>query len=313
MNSKLKAARLSIISGVTLTVVKLITGLAMNSISVISEALHSGLDLIAALIAYISLCLSQQPADEMHLYGHGKFENMAAIIEAMLIAVAGAMIILQAIPRLMSNTEIYSLGLGAAVMGVSSIVNLAVSTFLLRVAKKTESPALAADGWHLRTDVYTSAGVLVGILLIRLTGLTVLDPLIAMGVALLIFKAAFDLIRESLGSIMDMRLSDTEVGQIRKVINQHAGQFVGFHSLRTRRAGSERHVDLHLVVPRRRPIGLVHRLCDQIEEDLSKIYTEIQVLIHTEPCQPENGDCNICTMNIKLECPEIRKSLYETE
>lgn len=300
MNDKLKVARLSVVSGVLLTVTKLIAGLNMNSISVISEAIHSGLDLVAALIAWTAVWLSGQPADERHHYGHGKFENIAAIIEALLIAGAGALIILQAVPKLKEDAEIHSLGLGAAVMGLSAAVNFVVSAIIMRTARKTESPALAADGWHLRTDVYTSFGVLSGIIAIRLTGLAILDPLIALGVSLLIFKAAFDLLRESLGSILDVRLSETEVRLIQEVIEQHAGQFVEFHNLRTRRAGSERYVDLHLVVPRRRPIGLVHELCEQIEEDMTKSFSAIQVLIHTEPCQPESGDCKVCTMKIRL-------------
>lgn len=326
MNDKLKVARLSVVSGIFLTVAKLIVGLSMNSISIISEAIHSALDLVAALIAWTAVWLSGQPADERHHYGHGKFENIAAIIEALLIAGAGALIILQAVQRLKEDAQIHSLGLGAMVMGLSAAVNFVVSSIIMRTARKTESPALAADAWHLRTDVYTSFGVLSGIIAIRLTGLTILDPLIAMGVTLLIFKAALDLLRESLGSILDARLPETEVRLIQKIIEQHAGQFVEFHNLRTRRAGSERHVDLHLVVPRRHSISLVHELCVQIEEDLAKSFSSIQVLIHTEPCRPESGDCEVCTMKIRLigdreqrkiepcdKCLESGRSPFETD
>lgn len=206
------------------------------------------------------------------------------------------MIIIKAIPRLTVDTQIHSLGLGAVVMGVAAAVNLAVSTILMRTAKKTESVALAADAWHLRTDVYTSAGVLAGLVTIRLTGLTIIDPLIALGVTLLIFKAAYDLLKDSIGSILDVRLSDQEEKLIRDVINQYSNQFVEFHNLRTRRAGPERHVDLHLVVPPNHPVSLVHDLCERIEEDLARSFLDIKVLIHTEPCIPEKDQCESCNM-----------------
>lgn len=297
--AKLRAARLSIIAGAVLTAGKLAVGLAMNSISVVSEAVHSGLDLLAAIIACAAVWIAGRPADEMHHYGHGKFENLAAIIEALLIIGAGVLIILQALPRLRGESEIHSPGLGAAVMGVSAAVNLAVSAILMRTAKKTDSPALAADAWHLRTDVYTSAGVFAGLLAIRLTGLTILDPLIALGVTLLIFKAAVDLLRESVGSMLDVRLPEAEEKIIREVLTGYAGEFVGFHNLRTRRAGAERHVDLHLVVPRGRPISLVHDLCERIEKSLEKELAGVQVLIHPEPCRPAGEDCQVCSLCIK--------------
>ncbi len=267
----------------------------MNSISVISEAIHSGFDLLAALIAYISISISGQPADEKHLYGHGKFENVAAIIEALLIVGAGIFIIHQAIYRLTHPTSIQALDLGLAVMGGSAVANLFVSRVLLQTAKKTDSPALAADGWHLLTDVYTSAGVFAGIIIIYFTRLTILDPIIALAVTLLIFKAAFDLLRESIKSIVDTRLSKEDEETICAVLQQHAFKFVQFHKLRTRKAGPERHVDLHLVVPYHQAINSVHEICDGIENDIRRSLPEVHVLIHAEPCEPARNDCQICT------------------
>lgn len=298
---KLKVARLSILAGVVLTMMKLVVGLAMNSISVISEAVHSSLDLLAALIAYAAVWFSGYPADEKHHYGHGKFENIAAIIEALLIVGAGILIIFQALPKLRGEIEIRSLGLGAVVMGLSAAINFMVSTALFRTAKKTGSPALTADAWHLRTDVYTSLGVFAGILAIRLTGLTIIDPIIALVVTLFIFKAAVDLLRESLGSILDLRLPEAEEEIIRDELIRYEGEFVEFHSLRTRKAGAERHVDLHLVVPCRCPIGFVHDLCERIEESLQSRLTNVQVLIHPEPCQPGKKECRNCSLNVKRQ------------
>jgi cation diffusion facilitator family transporter len=297
--TKLRAARLSIFAGSFLTIGKLVVGLSMNSISVVSEALHSGLDLIAALIAYIAIRISGQPADDSHQYGHGKFENIAAIFEALLIVIAGALIISQAIPRLKGGSVIHALDLGAAVMGASVVINYGVSIILIRTAKKTDSPALAADGWHLRTDAYTSLGVLAGIIAIRLTGLVILDPLIALGVTLLIFKAAFDLLRESVGSILDTRLPEADEKIILGVLKDYDTEFVEFHKLRTRKAGAEKHMDLHLVVRCRQPIDHVHNLCERIEKTLREKIKDMHILIHPEPCRPEDNNCVTCSMSEK--------------
>lgn len=297
--TKLGAARLSVLAGAVLTAGKLAVGTAMNSVSVISEAVHSGMDLLAALIAYAAVFFAGKPADERHRYGHGKFENLAAVLEAFLIIGAAVFVIFQAVPKLKGETQIQALDLGAATMGISALVNFFVSSVLMRTAKEKDSPALAADAWHLRTDVYTSLGVLAGLVAIRFTGLAVLDPLIALGVTLLIFKAAFDLLQESLGSILDVRLPEEEEKIIRDVLNSFAGEFIEFHDLRTRKAGAERHVDLHLVVPYRRPVGIVHDLCERIEDSLKKSLAGAKVLIHLEPCRVAERDCQVCTICIK--------------
>jgi cation diffusion facilitator family transporter len=292
MNKKIKAARVSIISNAVLTLGKFTVGIVMGSVSVISEAIHSGLDLIAAMIAFFSVRESSKPADANHNYGHGKFENVASIVEAILILVAAAMIIFNAYPKLFRGTEISSLGLGAAVMAVSAVVNLFVSRMLMRTARETDSPALAADAWHLRTDVYTSAGVFAGIIAIKITGLTILDPLIGIGVALLIIKAGVDLIRDSMRSILDVRLPKEEVQKIGEVLEKYAVNFVEFHQLRTRKAGSQRYIDLHLVVPQVWDIKTVHILCDRIEEDIRDEFKDAHILIHSEPCGQNCVHCS---------------------
>lgn len=291
MNEKIKAARLSIFSNTILTLGKLGVGIHMNSVSVISEAMHSGLDLLAALIAYYSIRESSKPADEHHRYGHGKFENVASVAESLLILGVVVMIVYNAWPRLFKETEIHSLGLGAAVMGISAIVNHFVSRELMRVAKKTESPALAADAWHLRADVYTSLGVFAGIVAIKFTGLTILDPIIAMGISVLILKAAVELIIDSMRSILDVKLPEAEENIIKEALKNYSSQYVEFHDLRTRRSGSQRYVDLHLVVPKEWPISKVHALCEQIEKDICSSLNHLHILIHTEPC---GYHCTIC-------------------
>ena len=271
-------------SNTILTAGKLGAGLHMNSVSVISEAVHSGLDLAAALIAFFSVRQSSKPADERHRYGHGKFENVAGIVEALLILFAAALIVAGALPKLSGHFEIQSLDLGAAVMGISAAVNFFVSSVLMKAAKETESPALEADAWHLRTDVYTSLGVFAGILAIKITGFYVIDPLIALGVAVLIIKAAVRLMADSMRSLLDVRLPEGEEKIIKKVLEGYAGEYVEFHNLRTRKAGSERYVDLHLVVPREWPVNRVHELCERIEGEVERELKGAHVFIHTEPC-----------------------------
>lgn len=308
MDVKVKAAALSIASNTVLTFGKLAVGLSINSVSVISEAFHSGLDLAAAVIAFAAVRKSSKPADERHNYGHGKVENLSSIIEALMIVAAGVIIILNAVPKLRGGGEIHSLGLGAAVMAVSAAVNILVSKKLLKVARETDSPALAADGWHLLTDVYTSLGVFLGLGAIYVTGYKIIDPIIAMGVALLIFKAAFDLVRDSMRSILDFGLPKGEQSIIHDVLKRYSSEFVEYHKLRTRKSGSDRYVDLHLVVPKDDHIETVHALCDRIEEDLRKSLPSVHILIHTEPCEgiceeSGGGDAN----ELLRQCPECEK------
>ncbi len=284
MNNKVKAAVLSIGSNTVLTFGKLAVGLSINSVSIISEAFHSGLDLAAALIAFAAVRKSSKPADERHQFGYGKIENLSSIIEALMIVAAGLIIILNALPRLKGGGEMHSPGLGMSVMAVSAAVNILVSKRLLKVARETDSPALAADGWHLLTDVYTSLGVFVGMGAIYLTGYKIIDPIIAMLVALLIFKAAYDLIRDSMFSILDFGLPKEEESVILSVLKKYSDEFVEFHNLRTRKSGSDRYVDLHLVVPKDNNIETVHALCDRIEEEMRDSLAGLHVLIHIEPC-----------------------------
>jgi len=169
------------------------------------------------------------------------------------------------------------------VMGFSALVNLAVSTYLMRVSKATGSIALEADAMHLRTDVYTSAGVFAGLLLIKLTGYSIIDPIAAIAVALLIIKAAYDLTRKAFMPLMDTSLNDEEIDAIKLVMERFSDQYVSYHDMRTRRAGRECHVDLHLVFSPDMSIKEVHDLCDQIEQEIGNAIPYCHVLIHGEP------------------------------
>lgn len=297
MNKKVKAAKLSIISNSSLTVLKLVTGVFMGSISVISEAIHSGIDLVASIIDYLSVRESSKPADVGHPYGHGKFENVGGIIEAVLIIIVAVVVIFNALPRLFHPVEIHSLDIGLAVMVVSIIVNTVVSRRLMAVAKETRSPALEGDAWHLRADIYTSMGILVGLVAIKLTGQMILDPLIAMGVSIFILKVAFDLLKKSFRVIVDEGLSEKEINAINKVMEGKSSEmFLDYHKLRTRMAGSQRFIDLHLVFPRYLPIEAIYDTCRELEKNIYERLNEVDVVIKVEPCQ---GECYFCRFRYK--------------
>jgi len=289
---KVKAARLSILSNVALIAMKLVVGIIMQSVSVLSEAVHSGIDLIAAIIAYFSVRESSKPADHDHRFGHGKIENVSGTIEALLIFIAGIYIIIEALKKLTTgHFEIESLGIGAAVMAISAITNWFVSSRLLKVAKETDSVALEADALHLRTDVYTSAGVFGGLVAIHFTRLTILDPIIAIGVALLILKTAYDLTRNAFMHILDIRLPDAEEAIIHEVLGSFSKDYVEYHKLRTRKAGADRHIDMHLVVPKTQTVAQSHDLSDAITAKIKERLAYCHVLVHIEPCK---GTCDGC-------------------
>lgn len=297
--AKSRAATISIISNTLLTVMKLIVGIMMQSVSVISEAVHSGLDLIAAIIAWFAVRKSGKPADDEHPFGHGKIENVAGTIEAILIFGAAFYIIWEAVHKLRTGTvAIESLGLGALIMAVSAIVNYLVSRNLLNVAIKTDSVALEADALHLRADVFTSVGVLGGLVAIKLTGIAMLDPIIAIIVALMIIKAAWDLTKAAFFHVLDVKLPDDEEANIHDVMDRYTGRFIEYHKLRTRKSGHVRHIDMHLVVPKQMTVEAGHTLSHQITADIEKCLAHSHILVHIEPCP---GGCDSCA----VECPKL--------
>jgi len=297
--AKNRAAKLSITSNSILIVLKLIVGIVMHSVSVISEAVHSCVDLVAAIIAWFSVRESGKPADDEHRFGHGKIENVAGTIEAVLIFAAALYIIWEAVRKLMSGSvEIESLGIGAAVMAVSATANYLVPRHLLNVAVKTDSVALEADAMHLRTDVHTSVGVLGGLVAIKLTGIAIFDPVIAIVVALMIIKAAWDLTKTAFFHILDVKLPDNEEALIHEVMGRYKGRLIEYHKLRTRKSGHIRHIDMHLVVPRQMTVEAGHMLTHQIAADIENCLPYSSILVHIEPCP---GACEKCA----VECPKL--------
>lgn len=277
---KTRTARLSVISNSLLIVMKLAAGIISGSVSIISEAIHSSLDLVAAIIAFFAVKISGTPADERHPFGHGKVENVSGVIEALLIFAASAWIIYEAIDRFVHPGETGALGLGVLVMAVSAVVNIIVSRHLYKVARQTDSVALEADALHLKTDVITSAGVALGLVLIWLTDWHVLDPIIALVVAVIIIYESWMLLRKAFFPLLDTALSDDEMKKLTGILEEMQ---VNYHDLKTRAAGHQRFVEFHLDVPPQETIETIHRQCDVIEERLEREFRDIDVIIHPEP------------------------------
>ena len=280
MNEKVKTARLSIISNSVLITMKLTVGIFGNSVSIISEAIHSGIDLIAAIIAFFAVRISDTPPDKEHPYGHGKFENVSGVIEAVLIFIAAGAIIYEAIDKIEGHNIIHSLGLGSLVMLISATINAFVSARLYKIAKETDSIALEADALHLKTDVYTSLGVAIGLLLMWITGWYILDAIIAMGVAILILKESYTLLKQAFAPLLDVSLSDDEIKIFNEVIEAHS---LHFHGLKTRKSGQFRFAELHLEMSANTELKKVHDICDQIEKEIQEKIKKIEVNIHVEP------------------------------
>lgn len=290
---KIAVAKLSVYSNSSLVALKLIAGFLMGSVAVISEAIHSGIDLLAALIARYSVKKSAEPADKDHRYGHGKYENLSGMIEGALIFVAAAGIIYEAIQRLLVPFQVELLTAGMVIMAFSAILNYMVSAKLSKVAKSTDSLALEADAYHLKTDVWTSVGVFIALVLIQVTGENLLDPTVAIIVAGFIIHAAYDITRRSTEGLLDRSLPEDEIRLIETVINEHKSDILSFHKLRARKMGSERQVDVHMIVPRNLSVKEGHDLVDHLERDIRKELPHTVVVIHMEPC---DANCERCRM-----------------
>jgi cation diffusion facilitator family transporter len=278
---KVKVARLSIVSNTFLIIIKVAAGILSGSVSIISEAIHSAMDLVAAIIAFFSVRVSDNPPDKRHPYGHGKIENISGVIEGLLILVAAGWIIAEAVNKLTEESAaIESVGIGSAVMLLSAVVNTFVSRRLYKVAKETNSVALEADALHLKTDVYTSLGVAAGLGLIMLTGIKWLDPVIAILVALLIIKESFNLLRKAFNPLLDEAWSKSDLENLEKEL---AGMGVEYQDLRTRLSGNYKFVDLHIEMPAEISLGSAHSYCDEIEEKLIGKFPHLSITIHVEP------------------------------
>ena len=259
-------------------------GSITGSVSILTEAVHSSIDLVASVVAFFSVRKAGEPADESHRYGHEKVENLAAAIEGILILVGSAAIAFQAIRHLAGHQHVEKLGVGIAVVGFSLVVNLIVSSVIGRRARETGSPALAGDAAHLRTDALTSLAVLVGLALVQITGAQWLDPVVALIVSASIVATGVRLLARASRVLVDEALPAEEVAKIREAVEAFAGRgVVGYHELRTRRAGARRYVDLHVQFRRGTSLEDAHRTAHELQDVIGKRLGGADVLIHLEP------------------------------
>jgi len=294
-NRKESVALLSVVSNASLVFLKIIIGLLIGSVSIISEAIHSGVDLLAALITLFAVRSANRSPDEGHPFGHGKIENLSGTIEALLIFLAAGWIIYEAAHKLINPLPLKMPGLGVGVMFISMIINIWVSQKLFRVGKETDSVALQADAWHLRTDVYTSAGVMASLLLITIGERVVpelhlqwLDPVAAMAISLFIIRAAYKLTLRSGRDLLDMNLPEEEEW-IRNELSRFHPPIRGFHHLRTRKAGHMRFVELHILLDKDMALEESHRISEKIASKIREKFPNTQVIVHEEPC---DGACS---------------------
>jgi cation diffusion facilitator family transporter len=310
---KERVAILSVASNSVLVLFKVIVGVLIGSVSIISEAIHSGVDLLASIIAMFSVKTSSVPADERHPFGHGKIENISGFVEAVLIFVAAFWIIFEALKKLSSSQVMEYVGWGVVVMLISSVVNYFVSRKLFQVGKEADSIALQADAWHLRTDVYTSAGVMAGLIIIWLGHIFFpdpqihwIDPVAAIFVAVLILRAAYELTVNSIRDLIDAKLPPEEEDCIRNIIS-HQTAINGFHQLRTRRAGNVRFVEFHIKVNPQMSVLDSHNITKILEQNIKQKFSESTINIHIEPC---DGECeDICAAGCLLPAEKKPKAL----
>jgi cation diffusion facilitator family transporter len=295
IRTKSGAAGLSIASNALLIALKLAAGAITGSIAIITEAVHSMIDLVASVVAFFSVRKADEPADAEHPYGHEKVENLAAAIEGMLILVGAGIIIYEATHQLVQGAEVDRLGVGIAVMAFSVFANLGVSTVLSRQAKAHESQALEGDAAHLRTDAMTSAGVLFGLALVQVTGNAAFDPITALVVAVAIVWAGFRILRRSSGVLVDEVLPSVEMDRIEEAIaTARTDDVAGYHKLRARRAGNRRHIDFHVQYRSGTSLERAHDLAHQMRASIEAEIPHAEVLIHAEPetsfREPDDSD-----------------------
>jgi cation diffusion facilitator family transporter len=291
----LKFAYLSIATGVIVFSLKLIAWWFTGSVGLLSDALESTVNIVAAVIALLALKTAMKPADQQHHFGRGKAEYFSASVEGFMILVAALIIVATAAERFINPREIEQLGWGLAISTGASILNGVVAVMLIRAGKKYRSPVLDADGRHLMTDVWTSAGVVVGVGLVQVTGYLRLDPLVAMAVGINIVITGVNLLRQSTSKLMDKALSDEDHQAIVDVLKKFESEEVKFHALQTRESGRHRFVSMHVLVPGAWTIAKGHDLLEDLEKAIIAALPDTTVQTHVEPIEDPRSWADIPT------------------
>ena len=285
---KIVAARVSLATATSLATLKLVTGLATGSLAVLTSAVDSLLDILMSAVNFMAIRQAEQPADACHPYGHGKFETLASLFQALVITGSGGWICVEAVRRLQSGTTLEKPLGGIAVMVISLIASWLITRYLRKVARQTDSSALEADALHFATDVYSNLALLIGLLILYFFELPWLDPAMSLLVAGYIIVQAFGLLRHGLRDLLDEQLPETIRSEIEQLIATHQGELFGYHHLRTRRAGSQKLIDFHLTVCKHLSVDEAHGITDYLEDKIAAHVRGADVTIHVEPCQEAN-------------------------
>ena len=262
---------------------KLVAWWVTGSVALLSDGMESSVNVVAAIVAFAAITYAAKPADKTHPFGHHKAEYLSAVVEGVLIVVAALLIVAEALPAVMAPTPIEAPALGLAINFLAGVINAIWAFVLIRAGRRYRSPALSADGQHILSDVVTSIGVLVGLVLAIATGYAVLDPLLAVLVALNILYQGWKVIAHSVDGLMDHAVEPEEADAIQAAIAARGAGSLGVHDLKTRRAGSATFVDFHLVVPASMPVGQAHDICDRMEDAIRTVQPGAQIAIHVEP------------------------------
>ena len=285
---KLRAARASIATAAALAVLKLVTGIFTGSMAVLASAVDSLLDILMSGVNYLAIRQADQPADQTHPFGHGKYETLATIIQALVITLSGAWIIFESVRRLLAGPELIALGGGIAALLVSTAASLAITRYLRKIARQTDSSALAADSLHFAMDVYTNLALLGGLIIIQFVNIPWLDPVLSLLVGLYILSEAVKLLRHGLRDVLDEELPTEIRDKIAALIENYPGERIDYHNLRTRRAGSQKIMDFHLNVCKHLTVKEAHDIVDRLEKRIEAEILGADVTIHIEPCQRPN-------------------------
>ncbi len=284
---KLHAARLSIIVASSLALLKLSTGLITGSMAVLASAVDSLLDILMSSINFVAIRKADAPADECHPFGHGKYETVATLVQAFIITLSGSWIIFESSRRLIQGSSLQNLEGGVGVLVISLFASIGISRYLKRIAKETDSSALEADSLHFAMDVYTNLALAVGLIVVRFINLPWLDPALSIVVGLYILIEAFRLVQHGMRDVLDAELPPGVRDRVTRLIEEHREHLVDYRNLRTRRAGSQKFIDMEMIVCRHLSVEEAHDIADMLEDKIKKSITGADITIHIEPCQKE--------------------------
>lgn len=291
--NRIQAATLALIATFLLTNIKMVVAIYTHSVGVLSEAIHSGLDLLSSLVTFFVVRESVRPADLDHPFGHGKIESISALFEAFLLFVAGGYIAYEGIHTWAIGSEhhLHHTIWGISALGVSIVINAVVYFQNRGVGSSQESLAIETNAFHFLTDVFTSLAVFVSLIIVHWTGWIWADAAVAVVVSIYVGLIGVSQIRKCIAELSDTALPDAETARVRETIEKHKGKFLDYHDLRSRKSGSKRYLDFHLEVCSEQRVSQAHAVCDEIEEDLNKQFRDVDINIHVEPCGNHGPNC----------------------